>query len=72
MLKAAGLSQHELMLKLKRRAPVESAAMVTGGRDIVLKVRVATIDELNGFVTQELRTIAGVGATETLVVLEEV
>ena len=71
LLKQSNSSQHDLILKIKQRAPVEDVAMVTGSKDIVLKIRVATIDKLNGFVTQELRTIAGVGATETLVVLEE-
>ena len=46
--------------------------MVTGGTDILLKVAVKNIDELNEFVTERLRTIGGINKTRTMVILSEV
>ncbi len=70
-LKAKGMTQQALALKLKHRNDVEDVALVTGLRDIIMKVRVSNIEELNQFVTRDLRTIYGVKSTETMVVLDE-
>lgn len=70
-LKSRNISQQSLALKLKQRDDVEDAALITGIRDIILKVRAHSIDELNQLVTKDLRTMAGVKSTETLVVLDE-
>ncbi len=70
-LKESRFTQYELTQKLLEEKGVESASMVTGGTDIVLKIRVATIDELNQFITVKLRNIEGIERTQTMIVLNE-
>ena len=72
LLKEIKMSQHELARKLKQHELVEEAAMVTGGTDIIIKVRVKDIDELDDFVTKKLRNIDGVEKTQTMIVLNEI
>lgn len=70
-LKQAKTSQHEVASKLKKHPVVEEAAMITGASDIILKVRVGSIEELDKFVTVELRNIYGIEKTQTIVILNE-
>ena len=70
-LKESNLSQYDLTKKLLKENVVESAAMVTGGTDIILKIRVADIDELNQFITVNLRNVEGIEKTQTMLVLNE-
>jgi Lrp/AsnC family transcriptional regulator for asnA, asnC and gidA len=72
LLKQIKMSQYELAKKLKLKEEVEEAAMVTGGTDIIVKVRVRNIDELNNFVTKDLRNLDGIEKTQTMVVLSEI
>ena len=72
LLKEIKMSQHELAKKLKQHEFVEEAAMVTGGTDIIIKVRVTDIDELDNFVTKRLRNIDGIEKTQTMIVLNEI
>ena len=66
------ISQHELAKKLKQYELVEEAAMVTCGVDIIIKVRVKDVDELDDLVTKKLRNIVGIEKTQTMVILNEV
>ena len=72
LLKEANISQHQLAKKLKQHEFVEEAAIVTGGTDIIIKVRSKNIDELDDFVVNYLRNIDGIEKTQTTVVLNEV
>ncbi len=72
LLKETKLSQHDLAKKIKQDDSVEEAAMVTGGTDIVIKVRAKDIDELDEFVTKKLRNIGGIEKTQTMVILNEI
>ena len=72
LLKEIKMSQHGLAKKLKQYEFVEEAAMVTGGTDIIIKVRVKDIDELDNFVTKILRNIDGIEKTQTMVILNEI
>ena len=45
--------------------------IVTGGTDIVLKVRVPDVECLNDLIIKQLRKIEGVDKTQTMMVLEE-
>lgn len=72
MLKDAKISQHELARKLKQNECVEEAAVVAGETDIIIKVRVKDVDELDNFVTKFLRNMEGIEKTQTLVILHEV
>ena len=70
-LKEIKMSQHDLAKKLRQYEFVEEAAMVTGGIDIIIKVRVKDVDELDNFVTKKLRNINGIEKTQTMVILNE-
>ena len=72
LLKEKKMSQHDLAKKLKQHEFVEEVAMITGGTDIIIKVRVESVDELDNFVTRYLRNIEGIEKTQTMVVLNEI
>ena len=72
LLKALKMSQHELAQKIKTYDLVEETSIVTGGTDIIIKIRVRDIDQMSDFVTKQLRNVDGVENTQTLVVLSEV
>lgn len=65
MIEEAKTSQHEVAAKLRKYSVVEGVAMITGASDIILKVRVGSIEELDKFVTVELRNIHGIEKTQT-------
>lgn len=71
LLKGMKTTQQELTKKLRNHEFVEEATMVTGRSDVIVKVRVSDIDQLNNFVTKYLRNINGVDKTETAVILNE-
>lgn len=72
LLKEGGISQYELAKQIKKHDFVEETAMVTGGTDIIVKVRANDIEHLSDFVTKELRNIDGIERTQTMVVLSEI
>jgi len=72
LMKEKKISQHELAKKLKQREFVEEASMVAGPTDIIIKVRVKDIEELDNFVTKYLRNVEGIEKTQTMVVLNEI
>ena len=65
------ITQQQLALKLKHRPEVEDVALITGLRDIILKVRTKSVEDLNQLVTRDLRNVIGVKSTETMLVLDE-
>ncbi len=72
LLKQIKKSQYDLGKILKTFESVEQVAMVTSGTDIIIKIRVKDIDELDNFVTKHLRNIEGIERTQTMVVLREI
>lgn len=64
-------TQHELARKLKSHPSVEEAATVTGETDIIAKVKVKDIDELDDLTTNHIRNLVGIEKTQTIVVLNE-
>lgn len=64
--------QEDVAKEIKALAGVESVELLTGGTDILAKVRVKDIDELNDFIIRKLRKIEGVDKTQTRVVLSTV
>ena len=51
---------------------VEYAALVTGEADVLLLVRAGSLEELRGFLLEQLGGVSGLRGTLTLLVLEEV
>ena len=72
ILKQKKITQQEIAKKLKHLGNIENVALITGVRDILLKVRTKNISELNKFITQYLRNVESVESTETLIVLDEI
>jgi DNA-binding Lrp family transcriptional regulator len=62
--------QHEIIEHLKHIPAVEEAFIITGGSDLMVRVRVRDLDEMNELLTIKLRKIDGVGSTQTLMVLK--
>ena len=63
------ISEIELAKTLSKMPLVEETYIVTGGTDIIIKIRVKDIDELNQFVITDLRSIEGVDNTQTIIAL---
>ena len=66
------IDQYELAKEIKQISCVEEVSMTTGATDIVVKVQSKNMDELNEFVTKQLRNFKGVDKTQTLVVLNSI
>jgi len=72
LLKRMNITQHDLAKKLKRNESVEEVSMVTGGTDIILKIRVSGIEKMDDFITTYLRNVDGIERTQTMVILHEI
>tara|TARA_Y100000310_G_scaffold336668_2_gene421836 strand:+ start:143 stop:580 length:438 start_codon:yes stop_codon:yes gene_type:complete len=48
---------------------VESVYMVTGEDDLIVKIRVADVNELHDFIMTKLRQVDGVASSSTIIVL---
>lgn len=66
------VSQRKLAERLAAIPCVEEVHIVAGGNDIILKVRMESVEELNRFVIDELRSIDGVDKTQTAIILDSV
>ncbi|MBI2134107.1 Lrp/AsnC family transcriptional regulator [Candidatus Woesearchaeota archaeon] len=64
------IDQEGLASKVKKSELVEESYVVTGSRDLIVKVRTKNIGQLNDFIIKYLRTIPGIERTETAVVLK--
>ena len=64
------ISQEEVAKQVKKIG-AEEVSIVTGGTDLIIKVRVKDVEELNEFVIDKLRAIDGIGKTQTLIVLND-
>ncbi len=65
-------SQVDLAKKIYSRDVVEDVCIITGDYDVMVKIRVKDMDELNGFVVEYLRMIEGIERTKTSVIMHEV
>ncbi|MBW3005082.1 Lrp/AsnC family transcriptional regulator [Candidatus Woesearchaeota archaeon] len=63
--------QEDVAKHIKTLPGVELVELLTGGTDILVKVRVKDVDELNDFIIRKLRKIEGVDKTQTMVVLSK-
>lgn len=66
-----GNSQQQLAKKIKSYESVHEISIVAGGTDIIVKVIVKDVHELNDFITMKLRKIKGVEKTQTFIILDE-
>ncbi len=70
--KGAKIDQYEVAQLIKQLPEVEEVSIVTGEIDLIVKVALRDVDELNDFVIFKLRDIDGIEKTMTSVVLSEV
>jgi len=66
------IDQYEVARLIKALPEVEEVSIVTGENDIIVKVALRDVDELNHFIIDKLRNTEGVEKTMTSVVLTEV
>jgi Lrp/AsnC family transcriptional regulator, leucine-responsive regulatory protein len=66
------LAWKPLLEQLLELPHVEYAALVTGEADVILHVRARSLDELRGFLLDEIRRVTKLRGTLTLLVLDEV
>ncbi len=66
------ISQESIAKALFNMYEVEETYILTGSTDIVIKVAVSDVDELNNLVINRLRNIAGIMNTQTAIILKEV
>jgi Lrp/AsnC family transcriptional regulator for asnA, asnC and gidA len=66
------INQYKVAQLIERLPEVEEVSIVTGEIDIIVKVALRDVDELNDFVIYKLRDIDGIEKTVTSVVLSEV
>lgn len=64
--------QEDVAKEIKSLPEVESVELLTGTTDILVKVRVKDVDELNDFIIRKLRKIEGVDKVQTSVVLSKI
>jgi len=60
----------EVLQKLRMLRPVREAATLYGEYDIIAKLQVETLEDLDIFIFDTVRTIAGIDATTTLITTE--
>jgi Lrp/AsnC family transcriptional regulator for asnA, asnC and gidA len=66
------LTRDELARKLRQIGEAERISYTTGRYDIVMVIRFRTIRDLDNLIMAKLRTIPGIGKTETFIVMEEI
>jgi Lrp/AsnC family transcriptional regulator for asnA, asnC and gidA len=66
------INQYEVAQLIQALPQVEEVSIVTGEIDIIVKVALKDVDELNDFVIYKMRNIKGIEKTVTSVVLAEV
>ncbi len=70
-LKNSKITQRDLARKISNLSQVEEVSILAGGTDILIKVRVKDIEEMDEFVTETLRNIKGIEKTQTMMILHE-
>ncbi|MFH1064983.1 MAG: Lrp/AsnC family transcriptional regulator [Nanoarchaeota archaeon] len=63
------IRQEDAAKEIKKQPGVEEVCIMTGTADILVKLRVHDINDLNDFVVNKLRSIDGISNTQTMIVL---
>ena len=73
LIKATPKSDHiALLQKLMKHELVEDGSAITGAFDVMIKVRVADVDELDRFVLKYLRTFDDIATSETMIAFRNI
>ena len=68
-LKAHGAKVDDLIKEIKKNPSIESVEHTTGNFDVVLKIHVRDINELNEYVVDTLGNLKGIERTNTAIIL---
>ena len=71
LLKQKNTTQQKLAEELSKQNYVENVSLITGTTDIILKLNVPDIEQLDEFVTKFLRNVDGIERTQTMIILSE-
>lgn len=73
-LKEKGISQEDLIKEIKTHSKdiIENVSIITGDYDIIAKVLVKDITQLDDFITKYLRNLQGIKKTQTIVIFSEI
>jgi Lrp/AsnC family transcriptional regulator, leucine-responsive regulatory protein len=63
--------QHQLAKEIKMLPEVDEVSVVTGGTDIVIRVRVKDVEAYDQFLLKKFQNIPGIDKTQSLVVIHE-
>lgn len=63
------IKQEHVAQEISKLEGVGEVNIMTGVTDILIKIRVSSIEELNDFVIRKLRNINGIDKTQTMIVL---
>ena len=73
LIKAAPKADHiEILEKVVKHDAVEDGSAITGAFDVILKIRLADIEELDQFVLKYLRTFAEIAETQTMIAFRNI
>ena len=70
-LKKEGIEVKDLTKMIKKKSFVESIEQVTGNVDMIVKVNLKNMDELNDYVINNLGKIKGIERTNTAFILRK-
>ncbi len=70
-LRAKKTAPLDIIEMVKKKEGVEEVHSITGQYDLLVKVRVKSISDLNSLLINKIREIPGVQSTETIIVLKE-
>ena len=64
------IPQREIVNRLMVFQEVEEVAIVTGEVDLLVRLRVKSMKNLNNFILDKMRSIEGIGTSSTMITLE--
>ena len=70
LIQIVGEDQKIILEKLMKMTEVEEAAIVTGENDMILRLRLKKIQDLNTFILEKLRKIKGIANSTSMIGLE--
>lgn len=73
LIKAAPKADHiDILEKVVKHEAVEDGSAITGAFDVILKIRLSDIEELDKFVLKYLRTFAEIAETQTMIAFRNI
>ena len=71
LIQIVGVNQKNVLDRLMSFKEVEEAAIVTGENDMILRLRLENIYQLNTFILERLRTIQGIANSTSMISLQK-